>query len=268
MRGTDGPPVASTDHRRRMAALFDLVAPDYDQHVPFFTEYAKLFVPWVGVGRGQLVLDIGTGRGALARQVRRRRASAVGVDIAAEMLRRSPTNACLMDALCLGFPDEVFDVTLGAFSIHLLADPSLGVSEDVRVLRPGGTFALLLGGRSGSPRWDFYTDLLRRAGAQSQGEARMPPVVPFGDPHSVLEAAGLVDIEVSECEVHVPVADGETFLRGELSHGYRSLFDALPPGPRRELQRELLDHLEAMRGDGGIVLDRVATCAKGAKRVR
>lgn len=136
------------------------------------------------------------------------------------------------------------------------------------MLRPGGTFGVLFGGRSGSARWDFYTDLLRRAAEQGQGERRLPPVVPFGDPRLVLEAAGLVDIEVSECQVHVPVADSETFLRGELSHGYRSLFDALPPGPRRELEGELLDHLDAMRRNGGIVLDRVATCAKGVKRRR
>jgi hypothetical protein len=37
----------------------------------------------------------------------------------------------------------------------------------------------------------------------------------------------LVDVEVTDYEIHVPVDDSETFLRGELAHGYRSMFDVL-----------------------------------------
>ncbi len=91
----------------------------------------------------------------------------------------------------------------------------------------------------------------------------MPPVVPFGDPDEVLRAAGLVEIEAGECDIHVPVADGETFLRGELAHGYRSLFDVVPPDRRLEMEAEVLEHLRQMQAAGGIVLDRVAVFAKG-----
>jgi hypothetical protein len=62
----------------------------------------------------------------------------------------------------------------------------------------------------------------------------MPPVVPFGNPYEVLSSVGIVDVEVTQYEMHVPVDDSETFLRGELAHGYRSIFDVLPSDLSRD----------------------------------
>jgi len=248
-----------------MAALFDLVAPEYDQRVPFFTVYAERFVPWLGVAAHHDVLDIGIGRGALSRRAQRIGARVVGIDIAAEMLSRNPGARCLMDAQRLGFRDASFDVAMGAFSIHLLPDPRAGVAEAARVLRPGGIFGVAFGGRTSTPKWDFYQDLLQRYSVHAQGEPRMPPVVPFGNPYEVLSSVGLVDVEVSQYEIHVPVDDSETFIRGELAHGYRSMFDVLPSEPRRRMELELRERLDEMCANGGIVLDRVAVFAKGAQ---
>ena len=44
-------------HVERVGALFDLVAEEYDQHVPFFTAYAQRFVPWLEVSPSDLFLD-------------------------------------------------------------------------------------------------------------------------------------------------------------------------------------------------------------------
>lgn len=252
-------------HVRRMAALFDLVADEYDQHVPFFTAYATRFVPWLGVRAGDRFLDIGIGRGAVAREAEAAGARVVGIDVSVAMLTRSRHRTALMDAQRLAVRSDCFDVTGGAFSIHLCEDPRAGVAEAVRVLRPGGTFGVAFGGRSATPQWKVYDEILNRYRAYAQGEPRMPPLVPFGDPYEVLGAAGLVDIEAGECEIHVPVADGETFLRGELAHGYRSLFDVVPTERRHEMEAEILRHLRQMEASGGIVLDRVAVFAKGRK---
>ena len=255
-----------TTHLRRTAALFDLVAPEYDQHVPFFSAYAQRFVPWLGVAPHHDVLDIGTGRGALSRQAEEIGAHVVGIDVSMEMLARGAGARCLMDAQQLGFRSGCFDVAMGAFSIHLLPDPPTGVAEAVRVLRPGGIFGVAFSGRTSTPQWDFYHDVLRRYSVHACGEPRLPPVVPFGDPHEVLASVGLVDIDVTECEIHVRVVDSESFLRGELAHGYRSLFDVIPPEPRRQMEAELRERLDEMCAAGGIVLDRIAVFAKGSTR--
>ena len=252
-------------HLRRMAALFDLVAEGYDQHVPFFTAYARQFVPWLEVRPGDRFLDIGIGRGAVAREAEEAGARVVGVDVSVDMLTRSRQPVALMDAQRLAVRSGCVDVAAGAFSIHLCEDPRAAVAEAVRVLRPGGTFGVVFGGRSSTPPWRAYDEILKRYAVHAQGEPRMPPLVPFGDPYEVLAAAGLVEIDAGECEIHVPVADGETFLRGELAHGYRSLFDVIAADRRREMEAEMLEHLRQMEAAGGIVLDRVAVLAKGRK---
>lgn len=189
----------------------------------------------------------------------------VGVDVSLAMLAKSPYPAALMDAQRLAVRTGFVDIAAGAFSIHLCEDPRAAVAEAARVLRPGGTFGVLFGGRTSTPQWSFYNEILKRYAVYSHGEQRMPPLVPFGDPHQVLGAAGLVDIEVGDCEIHVPVADGETFLRGELAHGYRSLFDAVATSRRHDMEAEMLEHLRQMEASGGIVLDRVAVFAKGTR---
>lgn len=251
-----------------MAAMFDLVADEYDQHVPFFTAYARRFVPWLDVRPGDRFLDIGIGRGAVARVAEEAGAQVVGVDVSLAMLAKTPYPAALMDAQRLAVRTGVVDIAAGAFSIHLCEDPQAAAAEAARVLRPGGTFGVVFGGRTSTPQWSFYNEILKRYAVHSHGEPRMPPLVPFGDPHEVLGAAGLVDIEVGDCEIHVPVADGETFLRGELAHGYRSLFDAVATDRRPEMEAEMLEHLRRMEASGGIVLDRVAVFAKGTKSRR
>jgi len=255
-------------HVKRMEALFDLVADEYDEHVPFFTAYAERFVPWLGVAGGDRVLDIGVGRGAVAREAEKAGARVVGVDISMAMLRTNRVPCARMDAQRLGVRDNSFDVVAGAFSIHLLPDPGAGVAEAVRALRPGGTFGVVFGGRTIAPKWDFYKDMLKRYSAYAVGEPRTPSLAAFGDPWEVLGSAGLVEVEVTEGEVHVPVPDAETFVRGELAHGFRSLFDAVPQPHRRAMELELLRRLDEMRISGGIVLDRAAVFAKGRKPLR
>ena len=252
-------------HLRRMAALFDLVAEEYDQHVPFFTAYARQFVPWLEVRPGDRFLDIGIGRGAVAREAEEAGARVVGVDVSVAMLTKSRHPVALMDAQRLAVRTGCVDVAAGAFSIHLWR--THGQASPRRSGPCGRAAPSVLCSVAGPPhpsggpttKSSSGTPCIRR---ESHG---MPPLVPFGDPYEVLAAAGLVEIDAGESEIHVPVANGETFLRGELAHGYRSLFDVIAVDRRREMEAEMLEHLRQMEASGGIVLDRVAVFAKGRK---
>ncbi len=101
--------------------------------------------------RGAVVLDLGTGTGDLAFELRRQGASrVVGLDFTPEMLAvargKRPSDGVswlLGDALRLPHPDRTFDAVTNAFLLRNLADLRVGLAEMARVLKPGGRLVCL-----------------------------------------------------------------------------------------------------------------------------
>ena len=109
---------------------------------------AVLFADLAGVGRGQRVLDVGSGPGALtAELVRRLGPEAVSAvepsgSFAAAVRERLPgVDVRLAAAEQLPFPDDLFDAALAQLVVHFMADPVAGLREMGRVTRPGGVVA-------------------------------------------------------------------------------------------------------------------------------
>ncbi len=94
------------------------------------------------------LLDVGTGTGAVLRQLARRSErprDVVGVDASTAMLAQVPDLpsgwvARPGDARCLPFGDGEFDVAVASYVLHVLspADLRLALRELTRVLRRGG----------------------------------------------------------------------------------------------------------------------------------
>jgi demethylmenaquinone methyltransferase / 2-methoxy-6-polyprenyl-1,4-benzoquinol methylase len=145
------PPVS--EKPRFVAEMFSRIAPRYDliNTLMTFGQDAR----WRGMVAdalsplrpGASVLDVGTGTGRLAQAVLERHPSAqvVGVDFTQGMLHRAPTKLQLAaaDALALPFGDEHFDAVISGFLVRNLADTRKGLSEQVRVLKPGGLLVVL-----------------------------------------------------------------------------------------------------------------------------
>lgn len=89
-------------------------------------------------------LDVGCGPGLLPALLAERGCRAVGADLDGELLahRLHPALACA-DALRLPFPSGAFDLLTASNVLFLLPDPPAALAEMRRVLRPGGTLALL-----------------------------------------------------------------------------------------------------------------------------
>jgi SAM-dependent methyltransferase len=117
-------PVTDTEAVRR---LFDELAGEYDQHLPFFATFGRDLAAWIGLRPGQRVLDIAAGRGAVAGPA----AQAVGadgavlaVDNAPNMLRALAGDyrgvrqlaTSVMDARRLGVKDACFDAVTCGFA--------------------------------------------------------------------------------------------------------------------------------------------------------
>jgi ubiquinone/menaquinone biosynthesis C-methylase UbiE len=120
-----------------------------------FEKCARRLLDLLQPPSGTVLLDIGTGGGAVAWQASSWVGSegrVVGSDIAMSMLRyakrarAAPGSGvdgfCQMDAERLGFADGSFDVVVCAFSLFQFPDMGRALAEMARVTRPGGQVGL------------------------------------------------------------------------------------------------------------------------------
>lgn len=102
----------------------------------------------VAVGPADTVLDVATGTGAVAIELRRQKGCrVVGVDQSPEMLaearRRVPPGVELIegDAQRLPFDDATFDALTFTYLLRYVDDPAATLAELARVVKPEGTVA-------------------------------------------------------------------------------------------------------------------------------
>jgi len=241
------------------AALFDRLADRYDQVVPFFAEFGGQLLDVLAPEPGTRLLDIGSGRGAIAAAAAARGCAVTAVDAAPRMVSllaaaHPEIDVRLMDARRLDLPGASYDLVTGGFVIHLVTEPLRVLTGLRRVLRPGASVALTTPGPcEDHGRWDAWNTLA----GQFASRAGRPPRRDYGvAPY--LRAAGFADIRTVNLAVHLPVASPQTCWDFHMSHGFAALVEALNPADAAEFQRHALTELTRMHESGGIVLDRGA----------
>jgi demethylmenaquinone methyltransferase / 2-methoxy-6-polyprenyl-1,4-benzoquinol methylase len=137
----------------QVRAMFDRIAGVYDRMNRVMT--AGLDATWrsravdlAGVEPGARVLDVACGTGDLALEAVSRGASVVGLDFSSEMLRLAREKSAAVEwiegsALDLPFADDAFDAATVGFGARNFADLERGVTEMVRVVKPGGRVVIL-----------------------------------------------------------------------------------------------------------------------------
>jgi demethylmenaquinone methyltransferase/2-methoxy-6-polyprenyl-1,4-benzoquinol methylase len=166
-----------------------------------------------GLGRGARILDVGAGTGRLGAAIQRRlRARVVATDFTFAMLALAPRDLerAAADGLLLPFVDAQFDAVVSAFVVRNLADLERGIAEQARVLRPGGTLAILET-TPGPDVWPlsvlfrlYFRRVVPLIGALIAGDASAYTYLPestlrFVEPSflaSVLRRHGMVDISI------------------------------------------------------------------------
>ena len=122
------------------------------------------------------VLEVGCGPGHLTIELAGRHGLDVtGLDLDPTMIQRASANAhrttdaetqqptfVVGDVAALPFPDKSFDMVVSTLSLHHWADPTAGLAEIGRVLRPGGR-ALIWDFRPGLPFHRNLPDPIARA---------------------------------------------------------------------------------------------------------
>jgi SAM-dependent methyltransferase len=232
--------------------LFDRVAGEYDQVVPFFAEYGAAVMAVLDPPAGCRFLDLGAGRGALTGPALDRGCRVTAVDAAPAMCARLsaayPAAATyVMDVQALQFPTGSFDLVAASFVIHLLDDPAAGVAEAYRVLTPGGRFAFT--GGSARPSHTHRPPAALSLGSRLDGlfgefAEHLPPGGSMGqavDAADLLEAAGFVDLREDHAGVALTFPDNAVLWRWAMTHGYRAFIEDLPEDHRREFRRRVME---------------------------
>jgi demethylmenaquinone methyltransferase/2-methoxy-6-polyprenyl-1,4-benzoquinol methylase len=137
----------------QVRAMFDRIARVYDplnsvMSVGMHHRWRERAVDLAAVGPGERALDVATGTGDLALELRRRGADVVGLDFSEAMLDLARAKAPDVrfeqgNALELPYGDGEFAAATVGFGARNFSDLGKGLGEMTRVVRPGGRVVVL-----------------------------------------------------------------------------------------------------------------------------
>lgn len=157
-----------TGTNERARRLFEGIAPRYDLPAEVFSfaqygRWRRYMIARLDPAAGSLVLDVATGTGLVARDMRARGARVVGADLTPAMLataRARGLEVTAAQAEHLPFGSNTFDALTFTYLMRYVDDPAGTLAELARVVKPGGRIASVeFGVPTGDVTrklWDLY----------------------------------------------------------------------------------------------------------------
>ena len=258
-------------HDNPVAALFDDLAPDYDQSgVAWFQPIAERLVAALAPAPGEQALDIGAGRGAVTLPVCRAvgpTGSVTAVDIAPGMMRLLAEDAAAQgvanlqvvvgDADSPALGESRYDVVAASLVLFFCPDPEAALRGWLARSHPGS-------GRLGITTFGQQDDVWRRV--DSVFDPFLPQQLldartsgrrgPFADNDALVAlfvACGGVDVESVEEPLEVALPDAEAWRRWSMTLGQRRMWGAVPEDRRESVFEQAAGILEESRGADGML---------------
>jgi SAM-dependent methyltransferase len=162
---------------------FFAAADAYDRFMGRYSEpLAPVFADFAGVSRGQRVLDVGCGPGALtAELVARLGADAVSAadpsEPFVEAIRERHPDVTVQRAPAeeMPFDTGAFDASLAQLVVHFMQDPVAGLTEMARVTRPAGVVAACVWDHAGDQGpLSLFWKAAREMSTELDDESRRP----------------------------------------------------------------------------------------------
>ncbi len=242
-------------------AKYDQLADRYEEIYFYVADAGRRLVEFAAPPPRARALDVGAGRGAVARALLARGCEVTAIDASPVMMDRLKADhpavtASAMDARELAFPDRSFDLVTAGFVVQILDDPPAVLTEIRRVLVPGGAVALSLETQS-LGRLDWMQQLT--AEYFPGAAAPQPDPMTHDRLDALLTEAGFTGLVREPIEMPQPIASPDALWEWLLPRGGQDLLKAL--GERgEEFHGRFLEGARRMQEDGGgIVLDFAAT---------
>jgi SAM-dependent methyltransferase len=244
----------------------------YDQFMGRWSRrLAPLFVRFAQVGRDDVVLDVGSGTGALSFAAAAIASVRVtGIERSATYVRHAQEHAEnnrvrfeVGDATALQFPDNTFDRTLSMLVLNFVPEPDVALEQMIRVTRPAGVVAAAVwdyGDAMGMLRvfWDEAVDL---APAAATRDERHMPLCTRGALADLWLAHGLRDVDEQPLTIDMVFSSfddyWQPFCRGQGPAGV--YVASLDESRRAALEARLCDRLTST----GLALQARAWAVRG-----
>jgi SAM-dependent methyltransferase len=240
---------------------------------PWSRSAGTLFLDWLATGPGLAWVDVGAGNGAFTELLLAKSApsSVCAIDpsdaqiaTARQKLSAKQVELSIGDAMALPYDANRFDVAVMALVLFFVPDPRKGVSEMIRVTKPGGmiasyTWDVMRGGTPPQPVWEELD-------AMGKPSARPPSadISRFAALKALWAELGIRDVETRELVVERTFADFDDYWLSMVVSSPSGVVGNLSDGEKAELKRRLQDLLPAI-AKGEITVHAWATAIKGRK---
>lgn len=262
--------MTSTEQGRRK---YDALADRYEEIFFYVADVGRRLVEVAAPAPGARVLDVGAGRGAVARAALVRGCVVTAADASAGMVARLRADhpsitARQLDAGRLDFPDGSFDAVTAGFLVQVLDDPGAALAEFHRVLVPGGTVALSLERQTvGRLGWLHELNAEYFGAGQDGGQGGREPLS-ADRLDTLLTGAGFERVTRTEVDIPKPLASPAALWDWLALQGVPQALEAIPADRAEAFRAAFFAGAEAMHADGGIVLDFGATLHKAVSALR
>lgn len=232
-----------------LAAVYASVRPAYPEEILDAVESLS------GVRlAGAAVADVGAGTGIAARQLRDRGARVTALDLSGPMLDElvsgSPGVAAVQaSGNALPLRDGSMDLVTFATAWHWV-DPDRAIPEVARILRDGGTLALVWNRGDRSVPWVADIEEFRRRSTKT-GDIVYTQVSHYLQDEWLPEGSPFVDIEISGLPWSTPISRDELSAMLTTYTGYIQA----PPERKPEILREYTEYVnnDPRLGTGDLV---------------